>query len=64
MDTRTGEIKDLEDVKKLPESKQKWFKKIPDHLVSIMKTMNRADRRKYYRENKEEFGGKARLKLR
>lgn len=58
MDTGTGIIYTLEEMKeKLKQSpdRAKFMKWIPDEYVQKMQGMNRAERRKFYREHKKDF---------
>ena len=58
MDTRTGEIFGMDFVEELKKKKPfeaKFFKEIPDKYVDLLQGMNRAERRKWYREHKKNF---------
>ena len=58
MDTSTGNLLTGEDWEKMLAQKPqqaKFIKPVPAHLVPMLENMNRADRRKYYREHKSEF---------
>lgn len=47
MDTRTGEILDLQDVLKKPKSEQKHFIEVPPEEENKVFAMNRHERRKW-----------------
>jgi hypothetical protein len=56
MDTRTGEIVDMEFVNKLKMSNSplaKFYKELPDWAVSELQGYNRAQRREWYKRNKK-----------
>ena len=53
MDTRTGEIVDMEEVNKMKPEEAKWFKPVPSEYVPMLKNMNRKQRREWYRRNKK-----------
>ena len=55
MDTRTGEIYELEEVKKKPPQEQKYFKEIPQEYLPQLERMNRKERRAWYSKNKKLF---------
>ena len=58
MDTRTGNIVPMEFVNKLKEAKDptaRFYKEIPDYLLSELEGMNRHERRKWYKLNKHRF---------
>lgn len=60
MDTRTGEIVNMDFVNKLklnPEtaSQAKWYKEIPSVFVPELQGMNRKQRRTWYSQNKHLF---------
>ncbi|MFQ5786494.1 MAG: hypothetical protein ACE5H1_00790 [Thermodesulfobacteriota bacterium] len=55
MNIDTGEILDLEDVKKKSEEEQKKFKPIPPEFMDDMEFMNRKERRKFYKANRKRF---------
>lgn len=55
MNTDTGEILSLDEVKKRPFEEQKKFKLIPPGYVDAIQGMNRSQRRRWYRENKKLF---------
>lgn len=55
MNIDTGEILDLEEVRKKEIKEQEKFIEIPYDLQEGLKRMNRKQRRKYYQENKKEF---------
>jgi hypothetical protein len=58
MHTGTGEIVDLPFVDELRKTKPKianFYKKIPDGYLSLLQSMNRKQRRDWYRKNKHLF---------
>ena len=56
MDIRTGEILPMDEVVRKPFKERKYWKEIPKQFVEQMECMNRAERRKFYKRNKKEFG--------
>ncbi|MFA5217164.1 hypothetical protein [Sulfuricurvum sp.] len=52
MDDR-GDILSLEEVKALPEKRKEKFREIPEKDVPMLQGMNRHQRRKWYKENKD-----------
>lgn len=55
MDTRTGQILEMEEVLKKPIKEQKWFKEIPEEDVEKLQPMNRKQRREYYKKHKGDW---------
>ena len=55
MHTGTGEIIDLEELKKKPIKEQRFYKEIPQPLEKKLQSMNRKQRREFYRRNKHLF---------
>lgn len=58
MDTRTGEIFTLEEVKKKivdDPTIAKWMKEIPIEFEEKLRGMNRKERRAWYKQNKMKF---------
>ncbi len=55
MHTGTGEILPLEKVMELPKKQRIFYKEIPEELNSMLDEMNRAQRREWYRKNKDRF---------
>lgn len=56
MNTDTGEMISVEDLKKLPIQEQKKFTYIPDSLSHEIEGMNRKQRRQWYKDNKKRIG--------
>lgn len=52
MNEYTGEIKDLEDVLKLPKKEQKKYIPIPDDQIEAVKGMNRKERRSWAKKQR------------
>ncbi len=57
MNTDTGELISVEDLKKRPLEEQKKFVMIPDLFLSEIEGMNRKQRRRWYKENKKRING-------
>ena len=56
MDTRTGNIALLaESMKDIKPEERKWFKQIPETYLSLLKGMNRKERREWYKKNKKKW---------
>jgi len=60
MDTRTGDIVNMDTVEKLkldPKTapQAKWYKEIPPELLPQLEGMNRKQRRAWYSQNKHLF---------
>ena len=59
MHTGTGEILNIEELKKKPLEEQKMFVEIPKKILPILEGMNRKQRREYYKKNKHLFEKKS-----
>ena len=61
MDTRSGNIIDADEFKKLKEEtpqQARWYKEVPEELIEQLQKMNRKDRRAFYKKNKKLFKNK------
>ncbi len=58
MDTRTGEIvpfRHVEDLKQQGDKTANFYKKIPEKYLQLLQSMNRKQRRDWYRKNRKLF---------